>query len=1162
MFPTLSALQPSLPLNSVSLFQTVNSGASWGPADTNIPGAAKFLTADPLNPGTIVVSTDTGIYRTTNNGTTWTSQAGPSSAALNRSPIASNYIYAMSGGQTYLSTDGGVTWQYKGYAGTYLANIVADPLTPTTAYAYYYNSGFYVTTNGGASWTVSNTGLPSSAIIYDMVAASDGSLYVYVYQYGIYKSTNQGASWVAVNTGLPSFIYTGTPFGSSAHVLTVSPSNPFVLYFAVNGTVYRTTNGGGSWAPTTGFLPNGAQYVAASLQNPSVVYATSGTYPFAYLSTDGGTTWNSIQTGLGAATLQGFAFDPNNPARAFAFASIPYSAFVTKLNSAGGIVYSTYLSGSNFTYGYGVATDGAGNAFVAGYGSGTGFPVTPGALFGPSTSYTAFITKISDATAACSYSVSPATKLIPSYVQTLTYNVLAPSGCAWTVSSSQSWVSVVAAASGSGTGVFEVVTTANTTGLERVATLTVGSGTATITQVPTSCSYSLSTYSLTVPTAGGSVSFNVNAGSGCDWTLIDSDPSAITVNSGGSGTGSGTVSLTVGPNLSKGSRNLSVQVPETCCLNITQGGTSVPTIAASIISTPAGASFSVSTVSGAGCAPGTYVTPASLVWTASSLCKVSFTDPYIVSSLPYAFDHSTVNGTATSRANPLFVPVDKVALTLNATYVASGGTPGTATHFSVVPVSSSATAGVPIQFSVTALDASNHLVAGFSDPVHVTSSDPFSSLPPDFALPTGVGTFTASLVSIGIQTITATDLLVPLITGTQPITVFAASGLRYIPITPCRVADTRPLGGLTGAFGPPYLGPSSPRGQAWSFPIPTGGCGTFPGALAYSVNATVKPHTTLNYLTVWSTGQSQPTASTLNSRDGRVKANAAIVAAGTSGAISVFASDDTEVILDISGYFVSNANPSGLAFYPLPPCRIMDTRGNGFTGPFGPPSLTSPGASGTSRTVPVLSSTCGVPSTAQAYSLNFTVQPHGSPMQWLTAWPTGPMEPNDSTLNDPTGTVVANAAIVPAGTGGSIDLYVHDTTDVIVDINGYFALPGTGGLSFYPLTPCRVVDTRFAPYGSPLLGSMDVDALGSVCGGTPSAQAYVFNGTVKPATSQMRFLTLYPQGASLPTASNLNAFDGAVTSNMAIVPTTNTQISAYASDPAYLILDLSGYFAP
>ena len=172
------------------------------------------------------------------------------------------------------------------------------------------------------------------------------------------------------------------------------------------------------------------------------------------------------------------------------------------------------------------------------------------------------------------------------------------------------------------------------------------------------------------------------------------------------------------------------------------------------------------------------------------------------------------------------------------------------------------------------------------------------------------------------------------------------------------------------------------------------------------------------------------------------------------------------------------------------------------------------------------------------------------------------MEPNDSTLNDPTGTVVANAAIVPAGTGGSIDLYVHDTTDVIVDINGYFALPGTGGLSFYPLTPCRVVDTRFAPYGSPLLGSMDVDALGSVCGGTPSAQAYVFNGTVKPATSQMRFLTLYPQGASLPTASNLNAFDGAVTSNMAIVPTTNTQISAYASDPAYLILDLSGYFAP
>ena len=47
-----------------------------------------------------------------------------------------------------------------------------------------------------------------------------------------------------------------------------------------------------------------------------------------------------------------------------------------------------------------------------------------------------------------------------------------------------------------------------------------------------------------------------------------------------------------------------------------------------------------------------------------------------------------------------------------------------------------------------------------------------------------------------------------------------------------------------------------------------------------------------------------------------------------------------------------------------------------------------------------------------------------------------------------------------------------------------------------------------------------------------------------------------------PLASTLNAYDGLVTSNMAIIPTTNGSIDAYASQLTHLILDISGYFAP
>jgi hypothetical protein len=63
-------------------------------------------------------------------------------------------------------------------------------------------------------------------------------------------------------------------------------------------------------------------------------------------------------------------------------------------------------------------------------------------------------------------------------------------------------------------------------------------------------------------------------------------------------------------------------------------------------------------------------------------------------------------------------------------------------------------------------------------------------------------------------------------------------------------------------------------------------------------------------------------------------------------------------------------------------------------------------------------------------------------------------------------------------------------------------------------------------------------------------------------TTTLGFLTLWPQGTARPTVATLNALDGAITNNMALVPTNTTQISAYGSDSTHLILDMFGYFAP
>lgn len=385
-------------------------------------------------------------------------------------------------------------------------------------------------------------------------------------------------------------------------------------------------------------------------------------------------------------------------------------------------------------------------------------------------------------------------------------------------------------------------------------------------------------------------------------------------------------------------------------------------------------------------------------------------------------------------------------------------------------------------------------------------------------------------------------------------TVFRLSGpsandAQFVPATPCRLVDTRETHPIEGGTWQIFIVPQ------------LGACDIPATATAYSLNVTVVPQRRLGYLTIWPTGESQPAVSTLNSPDGRTKANAAIVPAGANGAVSVYVTDTSDVILDIDGYFTAPTQGS-LQFYPLTPCRVVDTR-NGSNQPqgLGPPSF---GAMET-RELPVLSkSPClrNLPNQPLAYSLNVTASPNpaGQPLSYLTVWPSDEPQPTVSTLNNPTATVVANAAIVPAAANGDISAYARNSTDVIMDINGYFAVAGQNGLSFYPTPPCRAYDSR-SNNGQPFHGERTVNIVDSQCAQAGNAQAYVFNATVVPG-GPLGYLTLWPDSEPQPIVSTLNAQDGFVTSNMAIVPNINGSIDAYASALTQLILDISGYFAP
>src|SRR5947207_1348810 len=140
----------------------------------------------------------------------------------------------------------------------------------------------------------------------------------------------------------------------------------------------------------------------------------------------------------------------------------------------------------------------------------------------------------------------------------------------------------------------------------------------------------------------------------------------------------------------------------------------------------------------------------------------------------------------------------------------------------------------------------------------------------------------------------------------------------------------------------------------------------------------------------------------------------------SKGEVSPSAADAVETVPTPPLYFVG-----------LNPCRLADTRGNGFSGPYGSPALTQ----GVPRNF-VLTGQCGISATAQAVSLNVTVTNTQGP-GFILIYPQGGAQPTVSTLNYVAGQTIANAAVVPLGAGGGITVIAGVSgTDLILDTNG------------------------------------------------------------------------------------------------------------------------------
>ncbi len=199
---------------------------------------------DPSDPATVYAATAYGIFKTTDDGTSWQEKAiglrmpFTSDVVVDRS--RSNRVFAATEEGILLSSDGGTTWKPSGLAGSGVRTIVQDPSDARRFWAGTQDAGVFASSDGGTTWNSANNGLQHKTV-YTIAVHPKTSNVVYLGTHGggVYRTKNGGKQWTRIVEGL------GNP---DIHSLLVLKSDPGIVFAGtLNGGLFRSTDGGDSW---------------------------------------------------------------------------------------------------------------------------------------------------------------------------------------------------------------------------------------------------------------------------------------------------------------------------------------------------------------------------------------------------------------------------------------------------------------------------------------------------------------------------------------------------------------------------------------------------------------------------------------------------------------------------------------------------------------------------------------------------------------------------------------------------------------------------------------------------------------------------------------------------------------------------------------------------
>jgi len=308
----------------------------WSATGPPVKQGVISIAIDPSNTRIIYAGTLFGrLFKSTNRGKSWTQilvisfDANVSALAIdpsNTSVIYAGMNHGGINGALFKSTDGGSNWAAAdaGLANAAIHALAIDHSNTSVIYASIAfgggTSGYVVkSTDGGASWALANTGLPGRSINALAIDPSNTSIsYAGTSQGGVFKSTNGGALWELANTGFPRV---------GVNTIVIDPSNTRTIYVGTTAGVFKSIDGGGSWNPANNGVMHGLVVaLAIDLSNTNTIYAghwgdspgVSRIQGGVFKSTNGGGSWKPVNAGLNNTAVRSLAVDPSKTSIVYA----------------------------------------------------------------------------------------------------------------------------------------------------------------------------------------------------------------------------------------------------------------------------------------------------------------------------------------------------------------------------------------------------------------------------------------------------------------------------------------------------------------------------------------------------------------------------------------------------------------------------------------------------------------------------------------------------------------------------------------------------------------------------------------------------------------------------------------------------------------------------